>query len=61
MRRSELFSLISTVLLFLALEIASIHNLAFYLDVVKTARRHIIAGDFTEWKRSVIDDLGRRV
>ena len=45
----------------MALEIASIHNLAFYLDVVKTARRHIIAGDFTEWKRSVIEQLGQRL
>ena len=45
----------------LALQIASIHNLAFYLRLVTDARQHIIAGDFTQWKRSVIDDLGRRV
>ena len=45
----------------LALQIASIHNLAFYLRLVTDARQHIIEGDFTQWKRSVIDDLGRRV
>ena len=45
----------------LAMQIASIHNLAFYLRLVGDARRHIEQGDFTQWKRSVIDDLGRRV
>ena len=45
----------------LALQIASIHNLAFYLRLVTDARQHIIEGDFTQWKRSVIEDLGRRV
>lgn len=41
----------------LAMQIASIHNLAFYLRLVKDARRHIIAGDFTSWKASVLADL----
>lgn len=45
----------------LALQIASIHNLAFYLRLVKDARQHIAAGDFTQWKRTVIDNLGRRI
>lgn len=45
----------------LAMQIASIHNLAFYLRLVSDARRHIEAGDFTSWKRSVIGDLGKRV
>ena len=45
----------------LALQIASIHNLAFYLRLVTDARQHIIAGDFTQWKRSVIEDLGKRI
>jgi len=44
----------------LAMQIASIHNLAFYLRLVGDARRHIIAGDFVQWKRSVIDNLGKR-
>lgn len=45
----------------LAMQIASIHNLAFYLRLVKDARRHIEAGDFVAWKRSVVDQLGKRV
>ena len=44
----------------LAMQIASIHNLAFYLRLVTDARQHIEQGDFVQWKRSVIDDLGRR-
>ena len=45
---------------YLALQIASIHNLAFYLRLVTDAREHIINGDFTQWKRSVISDMQRR-
>ncbi len=45
----------------LALQIASIHNLAFYLWLVGEARRHIIEGDFTDWKRSVIEDISKRI
>ena len=45
----------------LAMQIASIHNLAFYLRLVGDARRHIVDGDFTSWKRSVIDNLNRRL
>ena len=45
----------------LAMQIASIHNLAFYLRLVGDARRHIIDGDFVKWKASVIDLLGRRI
>ena len=44
----------------LAMQIASIHNLAFYLRLVTDARQHILAGDFVEWKRSVIEALGQR-
>jgi queuine tRNA-ribosyltransferase len=39
----------------LALEIASIHNLAFYLHIVTEARKHIIAGDFISWKTEMIE------
>ncbi len=45
----------------LAMQIASIHNLAFYLRLVTDARQHIINGDFTQWKRNVIENLGRRL
>lgn len=46
---------------YLAKQIASIHNLAFYLDLVKVAREHIIAGDFYEWKNSVVPVLRQRL
>ena len=45
----------------LGLQIASIHNLTFYLSLVRTARQHIIDGDFASWKASVITNLMRRV
>lgn len=45
----------------LAMQIASIHNLAFYLRLVTDARQHIEAGDFTTWKASVIQRLGQRM
>ncbi len=45
---------------YLALQIASIHNLAFYLRLVTDAREHIIKGDFTQWKKSVIENMQRR-
>lgn len=45
----------------LAMQIASIHNTAFYLRLVTDARMHIERGDFTQWKRSVVDNLGRRL
>ncbi len=45
----------------LAMQIASIHNLAFYLRLTADARQHIEQGDFVQWKASVIDNLNRRV
>ncbi len=45
----------------LAMQIASIHNLAFYLWLVKEARRHIIAGDFNVWKAQMVIDVQRRL
>ncbi len=45
----------------LAMEIASIHNLAFYLRLVGDARQHIENGDFTIWKRGIIQQLAQRV
>lgn len=45
----------------LGLQIASIHNLAFYLWLVKEARKHIIANTFSVWKRSIMDDITRRL
>ena len=45
----------------LAMQIGSIHNLAFYLRLVTDARQHIEQGDFVTWKKSVIDQLGQRL
>ena len=45
----------------LALQIASIHNLAFYLWLVGEARRRIIRGDFLPWKREMVEVLSRRL
>ena len=45
----------------LGAQIASLHNVAFYLRLVGEARRHIIAGDFAEWKRTMTAKLGRRL
>jgi len=46
---------------YLALQIASIHNLTFYLWLVGEARKHIQAGDFSHWKKGMIVQLGRRL
>ena len=45
----------------LAMQIASIHNLAFYLWLVGEARRHIIAGDFKVWKTEMVERVTRRL
>ena len=45
----------------LALQIASIHNLAFYLWLVGEARRHIIACDFKQWKTGMVERVQRRL
>lgn len=45
----------------LGLQIASIHNLAFYLWLVKEARKHIIAGDFTTWKSQMVRQMDNRL
>ena len=45
----------------LAMQIASIHNLAFYLWLVGEARKHILADDFAAWKKDMVERLGRRL
>ena len=45
----------------LGLTIASVHNLAFYLWLVKEARKHIISGDFNSWKNEMIPILRTRL
>lgn len=45
----------------LAMQIASIHNLAFYLWLVTEARNHILAGDFLPWKNAILPTLTSRL
>ncbi len=45
----------------LGLQIASVHNLAFYLHLVKQARAHILQGDFAAWKEQMIPQLKQRL
>ena len=42
-------------------QIASIHNLGFYLWLTREARKHIIAGDFTEWKDKMVKQMNNRL
>lgn len=45
----------------LAMQIASIHNLAFYLWLTGEARKHIIMGDFASWKRMMVNRVSVRL
>ena len=45
----------------LAMQIASIHNLAFYLWLMGEARKHIIEGDFKTWKTAMVERVTRRL
>lgn len=45
----------------LGAQIASLHNLYFYLWLVKEARAHILAGDFLEWKNNMVKQLDERL
>ncbi len=45
----------------LALQIASLHNLAFYLQLVRNAREHILSGDFSAWKAAVLPVISRKL
>ena len=45
----------------LAAQIASIHNLSFYLWLVGQARQHILAGDFTVWKDQMVKKVSTRL
>lgn len=45
----------------LGLQICSIHNLGFYLWLVREARKHIMNGDFKEWKEKMVIEVTRRL
>jgi queuine tRNA-ribosyltransferase len=42
-------------------QIATIHNLGFYLWLTREARKHILAGDFTEWKDKMVNQMNKRL
>lgn len=45
----------------LAAQISSLHNISFYLWLVTQARKHIFAGDFTQWKTEMVERVSRRL
>ncbi len=45
----------------LALNILSVHNLVFYLDLVRETRKHIIDGDFAQWKDKMVVQLSAKI
>lgn len=42
-------------------QIASIHNLGFYLWLVREARKHILAGSFYDWKNRMVKQMDKRL
>lgn len=46
---------------YLGKQIATIHNLGFYLRLVREAREHIIAGDFADWKSVMVKQMDKRL
>lgn len=46
---------------YLGKQIATIHNLGFYLWLVREARKHILAGDFAEWKTRMVKQMDKRL
>jgi len=45
----------------LGMQIATIHNLGFYLWLVREARKHILAGDFNIWKNMMVNQMNKRL
>jgi len=46
---------------YLGKQIATIHNLGFYLWLVREARKHILAGDFSSWKNTMVKQMDKRL
>ncbi len=46
---------------YLGKQIATIHNLGFYLWLVREARKHILAGDFYTWKNTMVNQMNKRL
>ncbi|WP_343668200.1 tRNA-guanine transglycosylase, partial [Chitinophaga sp.] len=45
----------------LGMTLASIHNLAFYLELVKEARKQILTGNYAQWKNRMVPQLKQRL
>ena len=45
----------------LGMQLASIHNIAFYLELVKEARKQILAGNYASWKNTMVPQLKQRL
>lgn len=46
---------------YLGKQIATIHNLGFYMWLVREARKHILAGDFKVWKELMVKNMSQRL
>ena len=46
---------------YLGKQIATIHNLGFYMWLVREARKHILAGDFRAWKEMMVKNMSQRL
>ena len=46
---------------YLGKQIATIHNLGFYMWLVREARKHIITGDFYTWKEMMVKQMSQRL
>lgn len=46
---------------FLGKQIATIHNLGFYMWLVREARKHILAGEYGDWKRKMVSQMNKRL
>lgn len=46
---------------YLALQIASLHNLAFYVWLTQEARKHILLDDYAAWKKQTLEQVTRRL
>jgi len=42
-------------------QLATLHNLSFYLWLVRQARKHILAGDFASWKNTMVRQMNKRL
>ncbi len=46
---------------YLGKQIATIHNLGFYLWLVREARKQILSGDFVTWKNKMVNQMDKRL